>query len=147
MQKLSKKVVKSVSNNKFITCKQNYLQFSTIFSKIIDKSIKADIIYENDNVLAFKDISPVAPIHYLIIPKIQIKSISTCSSQDISILGELIYTAKIVAEKLDIDKKGYRLVINDGLNGCQSISHIHVHLIGGKQLSWPPGVGDITSKI
>ena len=125
----------------------SFKEFSTIFNDIINKKIPAEIIYESENILAFKDIAPVAPIHYLIIPKKEIKSVSLSSKNDISILGEMIYSANIIAKKLNIDNDGYRLVINDGRNGCQSINHIHIHLIGGKQLSWPPGVEGNNKKI
>ena len=114
----------------------------------ISKEIKSDIVYENEDILAFKDISPVAPIHILIIPKIKngLTGISKAKENHIEILGKLLLGVKDVADKLKIDD-GYRIVINEGENGCQTVKHIHLHLIGGKQLGWPPGVdGKIKTK-
>ena len=91
-------------------------------------------------VLVFKDINPVAPIHLLIIPKKEIRGVSYVENQDKEILGELLITARKVAELLNIKDDGYRIVINDGKHGCQTVNHIHLHFIGGKQLGWPPGV-------
>lgn len=125
----------------------NKKAFSTVFSKIIKKEIKADIVYETDSVLVFKDIAPVAPIHLLIIPKKEIKSISSAQDEDRNILGDLLLTANKVADQIGIKDEGFRIVINDGKNGCQSVDHIHLHLIGGKQLGWPPGVDEKMKKI
>lgn len=83
-----------------------------------------------------KDIAPIAPTHLLIIPKQQIKSISQSKEEDINILGELLHTAKVLADKLGFND-GFRLMINDGKHGCQSVHHLHVHFIAGKQLGWP----------
>ncbi|XP_072173896.1 uncharacterized protein [Diadema setosum] len=110
----------------------------TIFGKIIRKEIPADIIYEDDNTLAFRDISPVAPTHFLVIPKVPITGISAVEKEHVQLLGEMMYTAKKVAEQEGLSD-GYRLVVNDGKHGCQSVYHIHIHVIGGKLLSWPPG--------
>jgi histidine triad (HIT) family protein len=114
--------------------------FSTIFSKIIDKSVPADIVYESKYSLVFKDINPVAPIHLLIIPKIQIKSISSIKDEDSLYLSDLFISAKKVAELLNVNNNGYRLVINNGRDGCQTVDHLHIHFIAGKQLGWPPGI-------
>ncbi|XP_071479706.1 uncharacterized protein [Diadema antillarum] len=110
----------------------------TIFGKIIRKEIPADIIYEDDSTLAFRDINPVAPKHFLVIPKVPITGISAVEKEHVQILGEMMYTVKKVAEQEGLSE-GYRLVVNDGKHGCQSVYHIHIHVIGGKQLSWPPG--------
>ncbi|XP_059082601.1 uncharacterized HIT-like protein slr1234 [Tigriopus californicus] len=111
----------------------------TIFMKIIDKEIPTTLIHEDDRCVAFDDISPQAPVHFLVIPKKPITMIDTAEPEDEGVLGHLLLVAKKVAlEQKGLDK-GYRLVINNGVEGCQSVYHLHVHCIGGKQLSWPPG--------
>ena len=112
---------------------------STIFKKIIDKKIPADILYENRHVLCFKDINSVAPIHYLIIPKKEMRAINDAKDSDKLLLGELLFSVKHIAKLLNIDKSGYRLVINCNEDGGQTVSHLHIHIIGGRKLSWPPG--------
>ena len=112
---------------------------STIFTKIINKEIPANIVYEDDDFLAFNDISPQAPIHILIIPKKEIKTVNDISLSDTIILGKLFLIAKKIAKQMSIDKDGYRLVMNCNEYGGQSVYHIHLHLIGGRKLSWPPG--------
>ncbi|KAJ8273979.1 hypothetical protein COCON_G00086040 [Conger conger] len=110
----------------------------TIFSKVIDKSIPADIIYEDDKCLAFRDISPQAPVHFLVIPRTPIPRFSAAEDEDAQLLGHLLVVAKNVAQKEGL-VDGYRVVINDGKHGAQSVYHLHVHVLGGRQLSWPPG--------
>ena len=110
----------------------------TIFGKIIRKEIPADIVYEDDICLAFNDINPQAPTHILIIPKKAIPRISLANNDDKEILGHLMLCANKIAKDINLDD-GYRLVINDGKNGGQTVYHLHVHLIGGRQLTWPPG--------
>ncbi len=110
----------------------------TIFSKIINREIPADIIYEDDLALAFKDISPQAPIHFLVIPKKPIPQISATESEDQALLGHLLLTAKLVAEQLGLSN-GYRVVINNGADGGQTVYHLHLHILGGRQMQWPPG--------
>ena len=112
---------------------------STIFTKIINKEIPANIVYEDDDFLAFNDINPQAPVHILIIPKKEIKTVNDISSSDATILGKLFLIAKKIAKQMSIDKDGYRLVMNCNEYGGQSVYHIHLHLIGGRKLSWPPG--------
>ena len=112
---------------------------STIFKKIIDKKINADIVYENDKVLAFKDVNPISPIHILIIPKKEIPTVNDISSEDKELLGELFITAKKIAKKLNINKNGYRVVFNCNEDGGQTVFHLHMHLLGGRSFSWPPG--------
>ena len=112
---------------------------ATIFTKIINKEIPAEIVYEDDEIIAFNDISPKAPIHVLIIPKKEIKTINDIESDDATIVGRLFLVAKKIAKSTDIDKNGYRLVMNCNEDGGQSVYHIHLHLIGGRKLSWPPG--------
>ena len=109
----------------------------TIFDKIISKEIPANIIYEDDQCLAFNDISPQAPTHFLVIPKKRIAMLDEVQPSDKDILGHLLVTASTLAkEKLP---KGYRLVINNGEDGAQSVFHLHIHVLGGRQLQWPPG--------
>lgn len=111
----------------------------TVFSKIIDKEIPAEILYEDQSAIAFKDANPKAPVHFLVIPRRQIPQLSKSAESDKELLGHLLYIASKVASQVGIDKAGYRIVINDGKEGCQSVYHLHIHVIGGKQLSWPPG--------
>ena len=110
-----------------------------IFNKIINKEIKADIVLENDKVIAFKDINPAAPIHLLIIPKKNIKTINDIEENDKELIGELFLAAKKIAKDYNIDKNGYRLIFNCNDDAGQTVFHIHMHLLAGKKLSWPPG--------
>ncbi|KAL2232894.1 14 kDa zinc-binding protein-like [Sesamum indicum] len=112
----------------------------TIFDKIINKEIPSNVVYEDDKVLAFRDIAPQAPTHILIIPKVKdgLTGISKAEERHCEILGRLLYAAKLVAKQEGLDD-GFRLVINDGPKGCQSVYHLHVHLLGGRQMNWPPG--------
>ncbi len=112
---------------------------ATIFTKIINKEISADIIYEDDKFLAFKDISPQAPIHVLIIPKKEIATVNDMKKDDIDIFGNLFFIAKKIATEMNIDKQGFRLVMNCNEYGGQTVNHIHLHLIGGRKMCWPPG--------
>ncbi len=109
---------------------------STIFTKIINKEIPADVVFENDDILAFKDINPKAPVHILIIPKIEIPTINDLEEKHDLIIGKIIRTASIIAKKYNIAEDGYRLVFNCNKNGGQEVYHIHCHLLGGKPLSW-----------
>ena len=110
----------------------------TIFGKIIRREIPADIVYEDDLALAFKDISPQAPTHILVIPKKPIPSLSKAAAEEQELLGHLLLTVKKVAEQAGL-KNGYRVVINNGADGGQSVDHIHLHLLGDRQMQWPPG--------
>ena len=113
---------------------------STIFSKIINKEIPADIVYESENVLAFKDIKPQAPVHILIIPKIEIPKVTDLKGSEHSLLlGEMLDTANNIAKDLGIADDGFRLVFNCGNNGGQEVYHLHLHLLGGRKMNWPPG--------
>jgi len=112
---------------------------STIFSKIINKEMDADIIYEDSKSLAFKDINPVSSTHILIIPKKEIPTINDIQDCDKELIGHLFVVAKKIAKKLNIDKNGYRIVFNCNNDAGQTVFHIHMHLIGGRKLSWPPG--------
>jgi histidine triad (HIT) family protein len=112
----------------------------TIFSKIIKREIPADIVYETENVLAFRDINPQAPVHILIIPKIEIPKVTDIDGKKHSrLLGELFDTANKLAKDLKIDQDGFRLVFNCGDNGGQDVYHLHMHLLGGRKMTWPPG--------
>lgn len=110
----------------------------TIFGKILRKEIPCNFIYEDDQCVAFNDISPQAPVHFLVIPRKEISQLSKSQPEDEKILGHLLYVAKVVANQLGLEN-GFRTVINDGRHGCQSVYHLHVHVLGGRQLSWPPG--------
>lgn len=110
----------------------------TIFGKIIRKEIPADIIYEDDLCLAFKDISPQAPVHILVIPKKPIVRLSDATPDDHAVLGHLLLIAKRVAEDVGLGN-GYRVVINNGIEGGQTVDHLHLHILGGRQMTWPPG--------
>ena len=112
---------------------------STIFSKIINKEIHADILFENDKILAFRDISPPAPEHLLAIPKKEIRTINDINEEDKSLIGELFIVAKEIAKKEGIAENGYRTIFNCNEHGGQTVYHIHLHVLGGRQLEWPPG--------
>lgn len=111
----------------------------TVFQKILDGQIPADKVYEDDRALAFRDISPQAPVHVLVIPKRAIRGVSSATEADAGLLGHLLWVASEVARREGIAASGYRLVINDGVHGGQSVDHVHVHVLGGRALSWPPG--------
>lgn len=110
----------------------------TIFGKIIRKEIPAKIIYEDDQCLAFHDISPKAPIHFLVIPKKPITQISAAEDEDEKLLGHLMIIGKKCAADLGLNR-GYRMVVNEGSDGGQTVYHIHLHVLGGRQMDWPPG--------
>jgi histidine triad (HIT) family protein len=110
----------------------------TIFSKIIRREIPADIVYEDDLTLAFRDIHPQAPVHILIIPKQVIVSIDEATDLDAAVLGHLLLTVKRVATQEGLDR-GYRIVINTGEDGGQTVFHLHLHLLGKRAMTWPPG--------
>ena len=110
----------------------------TIFQKIIDKELPADIVYEADSCLAFKDINPVAPIHILVIPKKRIEKISDSNTEDRELLGHLFLVAGNIAKDLGIEE-AFRLVVNNGAGAQQTVFHLHIHLIAGREFNWPPG--------
>jgi histidine triad (HIT) family protein len=111
----------------------------SVFEKIIDREIPASIVYEDDLVLAFRDINAQAPTHVLIITKKAIPRIAEAKPDDHKLLGHLLLKAAEVAEKLGLSKSGYRLVINNGPNGGETIPHLHCHIMGGRPMAWPPG--------
>ncbi|MBD2608703.1 histidine triad nucleotide-binding protein [Scytonema hofmannii FACHB-248] len=110
----------------------------TIFGKIIRREIPADIVYEDDLVLAFKDVQPQAPVHILVIPKKPIVKLADVQESDRDLLGHLLLTVKRVAEEVGLTN-GYRVVINTDSDGGQSVYHLHLHILGGRHMAWPPG--------
>lgn len=112
----------------------------TIFDKIVSKEIPATVLYEDNLAMAFKDVNPVAKTHFLVIPKIKagLSQLSKANEDHKMLLGHCMYVAQMVAKQEKLEK-GFRVVINDGVDGCQSVYHLHLHVIGGQQLSWPPG--------
>jgi len=112
---------------------------STLFTKIINREIPARIAYEDDLCLAFHDISPQAPVHILIIPKKEIPRLAETTVADEPLLGHLIHTAQVIARQEGICDTGFRVVINNGPDGGETVPHLHVHLLGGRGLQWPPG--------
>ena len=111
----------------------------TLFEKIIARQIPARIVYEDDSVLAFHDNNPQAPTHVLIVPKKPLPRLALATEEDGRVLGHLLLKAAHVAHELGIEKSGYRLVINNGHDGGESVPHLHCHLLGGRALAWPPG--------
>ena len=111
----------------------------TLFERIIARQIPAKIVYEDDQVLAFHDIQPQAPVHVLVIPKKSIPRIGEALIQDQALLGHLLLKAADVARSLGLESSGYRLVINHGLDGGESVPHLHCHLLGKRPMNWPPG--------
>ncbi|HIK20365.1 MAG TPA: histidine triad nucleotide-binding protein [Synechococcus sp. M44_DOE_062] len=110
----------------------------TVFGKIIRREIPAQIVYEDDRALAFKDIAPQAPVHILVVPKEPISGISQAKPEHEALLGHLLLTAQRVAAEAGLSK-GYRLVINEGEDGGQTVFHLHIHVLGGRGMGWPPG--------
>jgi histidine triad (HIT) family protein len=115
-----------------------------IFCKIVSKEVPSKGVYEDDTVYAFHDINPVSPVHILIVPKKHILGIQEMQEEDERIVGHMLYIAKIIAERLGLApdenlNRGYRLVFNVGKDAGQSVFHLHLHLIGGRRMSWPPG--------
>jgi histidine triad (HIT) family protein len=111
----------------------------SIFTKIIKREIPAQIEYEDDDILAFKDISPQAPFHVLVIPKKQIPTINDLEDCDAELMGKIFIAAGKIAKKYGIDESGYRMVFNCNKDAGQTVFHIHCHLLGGRPLNWPPG--------
>jgi histidine triad (HIT) family protein len=110
----------------------------TIFQKIIDREIPAEIVYEDDQCLAFRDIRPQAPTHVLLIPKKVIPTLDHLGEADRALAGHLLTTVPRIARQLGLEG-GYRVVVNCGPDGGQEVDHIHLHLLGGRQMTWPPG--------
>ena len=111
----------------------------TLFEKIVARQIPAKIISEDDDLIVFHDINPQAPIHVLLVPKKLIPRLSEATAEDAAILGKLLLKAQETAEALGISRTGFRIVINSGSHGGETVPHLHVHLLGGRPLGWPPG--------
>lgn len=111
----------------------------TLFEKIVAHEIPAQIVYEDDLVLAIRDINPQAPTHILIFPKQAVPRIAEATSNDLKLLGHLLLKAAEVAEKAGLKPSGYRLVINNGADGGETVPHLHCHILGGRHMAWPPG--------
>ena len=111
----------------------------TLFERIIERQISADIVYEDDEVLAFRDTSPQSPVHVLIIPKRCISRLGDAADTDQALLGKLLLTAQTVARQLGVINSGFRVVINHGPDAGETVPHLHVHLLAGRPLAWPPG--------
>lgn len=112
---------------------------SCLFCKILEGEIPGTILYEDEHVIAFRDIKPQAPTHCLIIPRKHISTINDLALDDTWLAGHILQTAKMLAEKEDLSAEGYRLVFNVNANGGQEVYHIHLHLLGGRKMHWPPG--------
>ena len=112
---------------------------NTVFHKIIRREIPAHIVFEDDEVIAIKDINPVAPVHILVIPKIDLPSLVNADESKEKLLGHMVLVAKNIAEKQGLSSRGYRIVLNAGRDGGQEVFQLHLHIIGGRKLSWPPG--------
>jgi histidine triad (HIT) family protein len=110
-----------------------------LFCKIVLREIPSQIVFENDHALAFKDLNPAAPSHVLVIPKKHMAAIRDAAPEDAETLGQVLLAARQVAEDLGVGESGYRIVVNQGANAGQSVLHLHVHVLGGRGLSWPPG--------
>lgn len=111
----------------------------TIFEKIARREIPAKIVWENDEVLAFHDVNPQAPVHVLVVPKRVIPRIAEATQQDAELLGKLLLASRDVARQLGLGESGFRIVINNGADAGETVPHLHVHVLGKRQLAWPPG--------
>ncbi|RIK80781.1 MAG: histidine triad nucleotide-binding protein [Planctomycetota bacterium] len=111
----------------------------TIFKRIIDREIPADIVYEDELCLALRDIAPQAPTHVLVIPKKEIASIDALADEDAALVGRLWTVIRDLARQLGVAETGYRVVVNNGLDGGQTVDHLHFHLLAGRPMRWPPG--------
>ena len=111
----------------------------TIFQKIADREIPAEIVYEDSQCVAFRDVSPQAPAHVLVIPRKPIPSLDQLSDDDAQLMAHLWQVIRDVARQLDLNESGYRVVVNCGVDGGQTVDHLHFHILGGRSLTWPPG--------
>lgn len=112
---------------------------ATLFSKIIAKEIPSNIIYEDDDVVAFTDINPQAPVHILIVPRKEIPTTNDLQPADAELIGKMVLAAKKIAAQNNLSERGYRLVMNCNAEAGQTVFHLHLHLLGGRQMHWPPG--------
>lgn len=111
----------------------------TIFHKIIRKEIPASIVFEDEFVVAFKDVNPVSPIHILVVPRKTICSLASVDANDEQLLGHMVYVCSSIAKQQGLEQNGWRLVVNTGDNGGQTVKQLHMHILGGRQFMWPPG--------
>ena len=111
----------------------------TLFEKIAAREIPAKIIQEDEELIVFHDINPQAPVHVLVVPKKPIPRLADATAEDEKLLGKLLLKAQEMARSLGIAESGFRVVINSGRNGGETVAHLHVHLLGGRRLAWPPG--------
>ena len=111
----------------------------TLFGQILSGDLPCDKVFEDDDVLAFHDIKPQAPVHVLVIPKKTIVGLRAVHDESTEVIGRLFKKAAQVAKTLNLEEAGYRIVVNEGAHGQQSVNHLHIHIIGGRQLTWPPG--------
>jgi histidine triad (HIT) family protein len=111
----------------------------TIFEKIIAREIPARFIFEDEEIAAFHDVNPQAPVHFLVVPKKVIPRIAQAAPEDQALLGRLLLVARDLAKELGLNEAGFRIVINNGRNGGETVPHLHVHVLGGRPMGWPPG--------
>jgi histidine triad (HIT) family protein len=111
----------------------------TIFEKIIAREIPAKFIFEDDEIVAFHDVNPQAPVHFLVVPKKVIPRIAEATSADQPLLARLLLVARDLAKELSLNEGGFRIVINNGRSGGETVPHLHVHVLGGRHMRWPPG--------
>ena len=111
----------------------------SIFQKIIDREVPADIVFEDDRAIAFRDIAPQAPVHILVVPKRPIVSVASAEESDRELLGHLMLVIRDVAREAGLESGGYRIVTNNGKHGGKVVDHLHFHVLGGRQMTWPPG--------
>jgi histidine triad (HIT) family protein len=132
------RIDRNLSHTDYVTREEKSMA-DDLFLKIINREIHADIVYETDEILAFRDISPKAPVHMLIIPKEHIATINDLEADHAEMIGKLFLAAAEIAAKEGIAENGYRVVMNCNQDGGQAVYHIHLHLLGGRQMGWPPG--------
>lgn len=112
---------------------------SCLFCRITSGEAEAQLVFEDEHVAAFRDINPQAPVHILVVPKRHVSSLAQCGDEDTGLLGRLLAAAASIARSADLDRDGYRLVINTGSDGGQTVDHLHLHILGGRAMGWPPG--------
>ena len=110
-----------------------------LFCGIVEGKVKANLVYQDDSIVAFKDIAPKAPVHILIIPRKHLVSVSDIAAADLALIGEIFQVAARLAREQGVADSGYRVVVNSGADAGQSVFHLHYHLLGGRQMTWPPG--------
>lgn len=111
----------------------------TLFEKICDREIPADIVYEDELCVGFRDIAPQAPVHLLVVPRKPIPRIAEADDEDQGLIGHLLLTARKIAKEQGLAEKGFRLVVNNGPEGGEAVPHLHIHILAGRQMTWPPG--------